>query len=66
MAHTPVTVIPCSLHNIAVVTDIIASDKYFHPKKIQKEKKEFVKKIVHLHFKVIICFRFKQKKKKIK
>lgn len=27
----PVTVIPCSLHNIAVATEIIEIPKYFHP-----------------------------------
>lgn len=44
MAQTPVTVMPCSLQSIAVVTDIIAKERYFQPEKKQKKGKEMCEK----------------------
>lgn len=31
MAHIPVTVMPCSLHSIAVVTNALDNSSCFHP-----------------------------------
>lgn len=47
MAQTPVTVMPCSLQSIAVVTDIIAKERYFQPEKKQKREGNVWKMLCH-------------------